>query len=83
MPRVKRKARERIGYTTLHFQELLFGFSYFGPSFNYSRLEADAEFCIGRGGTPEQADEARAQFEAVRDEMRELWRDSRDWLLGE
>ena len=83
MPRVKKRALARTGYTKAHFQELMGGHAYLGPGFYYSRLEHAADYCIGGGGTPQQAAVARAEFDAVVAEMRELWEDSRDWLLGE
>ena len=83
MPRVKKRALARTGYTKAHFQELMGGHAYLGPGFYYSRLEHAADYCIGGGGTPQQAAVARAEFDAVVAEMRELWEDSRDWLLAE
>ena len=83
MPRVKRKPRQRTGYTEHHFAELMTGFAYFGPCFYYDRLEQAADFCASGGGTPEAVAEARKRFEAVRAEMIELWEDSRSWLMFE
>ena len=83
MPRVKRKALGRTGYTAQHFDELMSGAAYFGPCFDYDRFQRDANSCAARGGTPEDVADARALFDDVAAETRGLWNDSRDWLLDE
>ena len=84
MPRVKRKPRGRTGYTPRHIEELLSGHTFIiGTGFGYDRFREHADRCLARGGTTEEAAYARAQFEAVRADMRELWNDSRTWLVGE